>query len=261
MILLARSVKRFSFLIWFFISGFFLTGENVFGEDPDPLEELREEREERKEAVKEAEEALKKRETYFSDAEIESRVRDALIFAPEVFDAFLTVSVDNSVVLLGGRALSEGELNLAIAAAYRVEGVLEVRSSAEVRPLTEEDAEELKRLRSKKSPVEPFVPTYKTLPRKPGVVDTGPSPAEKTAERMRAYQQRQAEDRRIKKDVEFAIRMAVDLTRVQAVYVSVYDGTVTLSGVVADNLVRSRVYRAALNVRGVRYVVNSIRVR
>lgn len=219
-----------------------------------------EKRKKYREERKEREKKEQKKIDFYEDKEIENRVRSELILSPEFFDAFLTIKVENRVVYLGGRVLSEAERQFALQAVYRVDGVSDVKMNVVVKPLSSEDQEELEGLRSRSSanPVQPLI--FKPEKR-PTLEAPGPSISEKLAEKMRIDQEQTRKDAQIKKDVSFAIRMAVDLTRVQGVYVSVYHGSVTLSGVVADNLVRQQIARAARGVRGVKSVSNQLQVR
>lgn len=201
---------------------------------------------------------VKKKETTSSslDKALTQKIRSALILTPDLFDAFLRVKVIDQVAYLKGRALSQEELDLAITTISQIEGILDVRSDVEIRPLSIDDKEELEALRVQ-TPLPP--PSYPSQPRKTRIGDSGPSIAEKTAERMRQQQKRVAEDQRIKREVLFAIQMEVDMTRLRGLHVTVSDGVVTLSGVVDDNLMRRRCGYAARRVRGVKRVSNQLR--
>jgi len=190
------------------------------------------------------------------DKELTQKIRSALILNPDLFDAFLRVSVIDQVAYLKGRALSQEELDLALSTISQIEGILDVSSDVEIRPLSIDDKEELEALRVQ-PPLPP--PSTPSQPRKTKMRDSGPSIAEKTAERMRQQQKQASEDRRIKREVLFSIQMAVDMTRLRGLHITVSDGAVTLSGVVDDNLMRRRCGQAARRVRGVKRVSNQLR--
>lgn len=213
-----------------------------------------------REEKKEREKKEEAREAFYEDAAIEERVRNALMLSREIFDGFLTVRVKDQVVYLEGRILSEEEKQLALQAIYQVDGVLDVKVNLIVKPLSFEDKEELEKLRGD-SVLRP-VQSIKLKPEKPVTLEAPrPSVAEKTAEKMKLEQDLAHEDERIKKDVMFAIRMGLDMVRVQGIYVSVYHGNVTLTGVVADSAMRQRAAQITEGIKGVKSISNQIQIR
>ena len=213
-----------------------------------------------REEKKEREKKEEAREAFYEDAAIKERVRNALMLSREIFDGFLTVRVEEQIVYLEGRILSEEEKQLALQAIYQVDGVVDVKVDLIVKPLSFEDKEALEQLRgdSVLRPVE----TIKLKPEKPSTLETPrPSIAEKTAEKMKLEQEWIHEDERIKKEVLFAIRIGLDMARVQGIFVSVYHSEVTLTGIVADNTMRQRAAQIADGVKGVKSVSNQIQVR
>ncbi len=228
--------------------------------EPQTDKMIEKDQETRRENVREWKKKNEEQVAFDSDAQIASRVRTALILSQEIFDAFLSVRVEGGIVFLTGRLLSEQEKQLALNTIYGVEGVLSVETDLIVKSLSSEDGAELEALRDKTA-LDPAKPFFISPQKKPTLKPPGPTTSEKLAERMRIQQDKVKKDRQIKKDVQFAIRMAVDLTRVQGVYVSVSQGGVTLSGVVADNFVRRQAERAARSISGVKSVINQIQVR
>lgn len=194
------------------------------------------------------------------DEALGAKVRDAMILTPDLFDAFLNVTVKKGVVWIKGRALSEQERELAATVAQKVDGVREVKIEVEVRPLSAEDAETLKALRrsAEVQPVSPVAPPTTAKPRSLGPLPSGIS---SPADRMRDQQYQMQEDARIRRDVEFAIQMEAGAPRVQSVHVTVADGVVTLTGVADDRYVRTKVENATRRVRGVKRVSNQILAR
>ncbi len=213
-----------------------------------------------REEKKEREEKQEEREAFYEDAAIEERVRNALMLSREIFDGFLTVRVEEQVVYLEGRILSEEEKQLALQAIYQVDGVVDVKVDLIVKPLSPEDKEALEQLRGD-SVLRP-VQSIKLKPEKPVTLDAPrPSIVEKTAEKMKLEQDLAHEDERIKKDVMFAINLGMDRTRVQGIYVSVYRGDVTLTGIVADSTMRQRAAQITDGIKGVKSVSNQIQIR
>lgn len=214
-------------------------------------------REREKEWEREQERREKNREF---DAELERKVRDALILNSNLFHSFLEISVKDRVATLSGRVLSDEEEEMARLTALGVVGVRNVKMKVEVRPLGPGDSEELKKLRGASS-VEPWTPSTPPSKAKPKTLGPFPTGISTPAERMRDAQHQAQEDARIRREVEFAIQMEAGAPRARSIYVTVQDGVVTLTGVAESRNDRFDVENAARRIRGVKRVSNQMIVR